>query len=177
MNLDINYFATYEEQKLLLKHLIDTNCLFVYIWGARKNKNDFLVKSIDQELRKSYRKANIQNQYFLSFDNKTSIKERLDSSENEKIYTLAPSDINCNGIDVKACSYEDNMILFGRISTIFVNDKKIEAFKELKKFMRGKYKKKGRWYVSNSIVDNKNDYRLLTVIGDSHPKEFDLKVD
>lgn len=98
------------------------------------------MKSIDQELRKSYRKANIQNQYFLSFDNKTNIKERLYSSENEKIYTLAPSDINCNGIDVKTCSYEDNMILFGRISTIFVNDKKIEAFEDLKRFMRGKYK-------------------------------------
>ena len=133
------------------------------------------MKSIDQELRKSYRKANIQNQYFLSFDNKTSIKERLDSSENEKIYTLAPSDINCNGIDVKACSYEDNMILFGRISTIFVNDKKIEAFKELKKFMRGKYKKKGRWYISNTILDNPSNYRLIPVAARLQPIEGDLK--
>lgn len=41
MNLDINCFATYEEQKLPLKHLIDTNCLFVYIWGSERTKMIF----------------------------------------------------------------------------------------------------------------------------------------
>ena len=177
MNLDINYFCTYDEQEKLLNFLLDSNSLTVYSDGIKKNKEDFLVKTFNEELKKTHRRADGHNEYFFSFDKEVEIRTLWTKGDDSISYLLGPSDINCNGIDVKACSYEDNMILFGRISTIFVNDKKIEAFKELKKFMCGKYKKKGRWYVSNSIVDNKNDYRLLTVIGDSHPKEFDLKVD
>ncbi|MBP3891279.1 MAG: hypothetical protein J6D29_03820 [Solobacterium sp.] len=175
MNLDINYFCTYDEQEKLLNFLLDSNSLTVYSDGIKKNKEDFLVKTFNEELKKTHRRADGHNEYFFSFDKEVEIRTLWTKGDDSISYLLGPSDINCNGIDVKACSYEDNMILFGRISTIFVNDKKIEAFKELKKFMRGKYKKKGRWYISNTILDNPSNYRLIPVAARLQPIEGDLK--
>lgn len=176
MNLDINYFCTYDEQKKLLDYLINSYSLVVYSRGIKKNKNDFLVKSFHKEIEKTHRRVDGHNCYLLYFDNKIEIEKIWIKGEATISYSLHPSDINCNGIDVKACSYEDNMILFGRIYTIFVNDKKIEAFKELKKFMRGKYKKKGRWYISNTILDNPSNYRLIPVAARLQPIEGDFKI-
>lgn len=119
MNLDINYFATYEEQKELLNHLINTNSLIVYSRRTKKNKDDLLVQSFDEEIKKTRRRANGHNSYFFSFTKSVEIWEHWIKGEDSISYTILPSEINCNGIDVKACSYEENMVLFGRISTIY----------------------------------------------------------
>ena len=57
MNLDINYFCTYDEQEKLLNFLLDSNSLTVYSDGIKKNKEDFLVKTFNEELKKNPQKS------------------------------------------------------------------------------------------------------------------------
>ena len=176
MNLDINYFCTYDEQKDLLNHLINNNSLVVYLCDIKDNKNDFFIQSFDEELKKTIRKVNYHYSYLFNIDDNVVPRELVIEDEEITKYALGPSEVNCNGIDVKTCSYEKNMILFGRISTIFINNTKIEIFKDLKKYMRGKFKKKGMWYISNTIWNNSAEYRLITVAANLQPKNYDLKL-
>ena len=176
MNLDINYFCTYDEQKELLNYLIEKYSLYVFYSGTKKDLSEFLINSFNEELKRSIRKVNYHYSYFFNFDKSVEIREHWIKGEDSISYTLHPSDINCNGIDVQTCSYENNMILFGSISTIFVDEKKIEIFNDLKKWMKGKYKKKGRWYISKTIMDNPSNYRLIPVAANLQPVEGDLKI-
>ena len=176
MNLDINYFCTYDEQRELLSYLINTYSLTVYSRETKKNKDDLFVQSFEEEIKKTRRRVNWHNSYYFSFTKNVEIWEHWIKGEDSISYTILPSEINCNGIDVKACSYEENMILFGRISTIYITEEKINAFNDLKIFMKGQFKKKGRWYISKTILNNPEAYRLIPVVGNLQPKEYDLKI-
>lgn len=59
---------------------------------------------------------------------------------------------------------------------LYITEEKINAFNDLKIFMKGKYKKKGRWYISKTIMDNPSNYRLIPVAANLQPIEGDLKI-
>lgn len=175
MNLDIMYFATFEEQKEMIEFLLTTNRMYVYKCGISKNSNDFLIDSFMDELNTFRRPVNYHPSYLFSFTDEIKVSPIWIKGEDETSYSLSPKD-NENSFVMKPCSYEQNMILFGRIESVFEVSKVVEAFRDLRAWMRKRYKKKGKFHISENIMNNPEIYRLIAVAAKLQPPELDFKI-
>ena len=173
--MDIMYFATFEEQEEMIKYLLSANQTYVYKCGISKNQNDFLVESLIDKLSTLKRPVNYHPSYLFCFTDEIKASPIRIGGEAETSYSLSPKD-NENSFVMKPCSYEKNMILFGRVESVFETDDVAEAFKKLKAWMRKRYKKRGKYYVSEIIMDSPENYRLIPVAAKLQPPEFDFRI-
>ena len=175
MNLDIMYFATFEEQKEMIEYLLAAKQMYVYKCGISKSSSGFFVESLIEKLDTLRRLVNYHPSYLFSFTDEINVSPIWIKGEDETSYSLSPKD-NENIFVMKPCSYENNMILFGRIESVFEGNEVVETFRDLKAWMRKRYKKKGKFHVSESIMKKPDDYRLITVATKLQPPELDFKI-